>query len=154
MTLFPLPPGAEWGDDPVDGIEPIPYGWRYLQTGATLWSLVDADRAARISAVLERAVDAGPDAHPWFETADVEELVELLSGLEEALIAAGVMNELWFIPPDRAGRLAAQVPAMDTSPDRSDAALSQALAEVLAPVTAVRTFLAEAAVEGCAVVLD
>lgn len=154
MTLHPMEPGAVWGDESADGIEPMRNGWRHLLSGVDLWRLVDPARADQVEAVLERAIAAGPDAHPWLLPEDVEDLVRLLFGLEDALQEGGVMDEHWFVQLDRVPDLASRVAAMDAGPERSESARRQSLAEVLVDVTAVRAFLAEALMEGCSVVLD
>src|SRR5438045_1582242 len=138
MTLYALPDGARWGVEAADGIDPLPNGWRHLGSAADLWRLVDPGRADAISAALDRAIDAGPDGHPWFPPAELEDLTRLLYGLEDALQSAEVIDQHWFVDPERLPQLATRVPALDTDPTRDDWARRQALAEVLVDVIGVR----------------
>lgn len=154
MTLYAMPPGAAFDDDALAGVPPYRHGWERLENGVDLWRLADPARAQRLERALDEASAAGPDGHPWFAGPLVEQTVELLAGLEDALVEAGVMDAEWAVPADQVDTLAASVPAMDVRPDRTAYELSQALAEVLFGVRGVRAFLAQAMAEGWSVVLD
>lgn len=154
MTLYPLEPGVELGDelDRPAAIPPMEHGGDYLADAVALWRLVDDRRADALREFLERA-EANPDDHPRWESAQVWDLVDLLNGLEEALQDAGIIDAQWLITPDRVDELARRVPGMDVRPERAAADLPQALAEVIARVHGLRTFLTSAAQAGSRVEL-
>lgn len=149
MTLYALEPGVELGDDPgrPSTIEPLEHGGDSLADAVSLWRLVDERRAAALRGFLDSA-EADTDDHLRWETEQVWELVDLLTGLEAALLEGGVMDAAWTVPPDRVPGLARRVPGMDVRPERSAADLPHALAEVVARVHGLRSFLARAAEAG------
>lgn len=162
MTLYALAPGVELGQELArpSAIPPMEHGGDYLADAVSLWRLVDERRADALRGLLDRAeagVEAAeedePDGHPCWETEQVWELVHLLSGLEAALQDAGVIDAGWLISPDQAADLARRVPGMDVGPERSDADLPHGLAEVIARVHGLRTFLTSAAEAGARVEL-
>jgi hypothetical protein len=163
MTLYALEPGVEPGEelDRPPAIPPMEHGGDYLADAVSLWRLVDDRRTdalreflARAEAEAEAADEDDAYGHPRWDTAQVWELVDLLSGLEAALQDAGVIDAGWLISPDQAVDLARRVPGMDVRPERSEAELPHALAEVIARVRALRKFLTRAAEAGARVELS
>ena len=83
---------------------------------------------------------------------DVHELVRLLGGLEDAIVAAGIVDKHWRVPPDRLEELARQVPAMDLKTERRLDDKTNALGEVMINAVFLRNFLSDAEKTGCVVV--
>lgn len=157
MTLYALEPGVALGDDldraPV--LQPLEHGGDYLADAAALWQLVDDRRAEGLREFLARS-EADAEAtggHPRWDTAELWELVGLLTGVEDALQHAGIVDASWMIAPEHARDLARRVPGMDVRPERPAADLQHALAEVIARVHGLRTFLTNAADAGASVEL-
>ncbi len=73
--------------------------------------------------------------------------------MEAALLDSGVIDADWKISADRAHDLANSVPGMNVGPERPAADLQHALAEVIARVHGLRTFLTMAAEAGARVEL-
>ncbi len=156
MTLYALETGVELGEDldrpPV--LPPLEHGGDYLADAVALWRLVDNRRAEALREFLDRAeAEETPDGHPRWDTAHVRKLVGLLTGVEAALLDSGIIDANWMISTDRAHDLAQRVPGMDVRPVRPAADLQHALAEVIARVHGVRTFLTRAAETGARVEL-
>lgn len=153
MTLYALRP-----DPAIDSLEDaevvdeFKYGWQFLEQAISLWRLVDNDRADRIKAIKDRAALSAPEESRFYAE-DLRELVNLLSGVEDAIVAAGIVDRHWRVPADRLGELARQVPAMDLKTERSLAAKTSALGEVMINAGSVRNFLSDAVNAGCVVVL-
>ena len=153
MTLYALEPGAELGEelDRSPALPPLEHGGDYLADAVASWRLVDDRRAEALREFLDRAeaeAEAEPDGHPRWETAQVWDLVDLLTGLEAALLDAGIIDADWTIPANSARDLARRVPGMDVRPERPAVDLRHALAEVLARVHGLRTYLTRAAEAG------
>jgi len=79
--------------------------------------------------------------------------VRLLSGVEQAIVAAGIVDRHWRVPPDRLEELAKQVPAMDLKTERPLHSKTSALAEIMSNAIFLRSFLSDAAAAACIVVL-
>src|SRR5690349_2567889 len=95
MTLYALRPDPVTGDVDEDSevVSQSRYGWQFLEEGVTLWRLVGSPRADEIEAVMERAARAAGDGEFRFYAPDLEELVHLLTGIEDAVIAAGIVDQ-------------------------------------------------------------
>jgi len=104
--------------------------------------------------VLDRCASSPPDGRPRFEAQDLRELVRLLSGVEDAIIAAGFVEpKNWRVPAERLDELARRVPAMDLKTERPLVNKTSALAEVISNAISVRKFLESAANADCVVVV-
>jgi ATP phosphoribosyltransferase len=115
--------------------------------------LVDATHGVDIETILDRVARQAGDGELRIEALDLRELVRLLTGLEEAIIAAGIVDEHWRVPAERLNELAKRVPAMDLKTERSLASKTSALGEIMSNAIFVRNFLSDAANAGCVVVL-
>jgi hypothetical protein len=93
------------------------------------------------------------DGEIRFYTPELHELVRLLTGIEEAIIAAGIVDNHWRVAPDRLEELSGRVPAMDLKTERSLHSKTNALAEVMINAVFLRNFLEKAINAGCVVVL-
>jgi hypothetical protein len=154
MTLYALRPDPETGSlDDAEVIDQSRYGWQFLEQAITLWRLVDKDRADQIEAIKDRAALAAPDEESRFYARDLHELVRLLTGIEDAIIAAGIVDRHWRVPPDRLEELVKQVPAMDLTTERSLDDKTHALGEVMINAVFLRNFLSDAVNAGYVVVL-
>ena len=102
---------------------------------------------------MNRASRAAGDGELRFYRPDLEQLVRLLTGIEEAIVQAGVVGEHWRVPAERLEELAKRVPAMDLTTDRPLHAKTNALAEVMINAVFLRNFLSDALNAGCVVVL-
>lgn len=128
------------------------YGWEFLKHAVTLWRLVDNARADQIEAIKDRVVQAAGDSEVRIETEDLYELVRLLTGIEDAIVASGVVDSDWHVHPGRLEELAKLVPAMDLTTERSIQSKTSALSEVMVNAFSIRNFLEDAANAGCIVV--
>jgi len=154
MTLYAIRPDPETESlDDAEVVDQSRYGWEFLKQAITLWRLVDDNRADEIDAIKNRALLAATDQELRLYGPDLHELVRLLTGLEDAIIAAGIVDQHWRIPADRLEELAKQVPAMDLTTDRPLHSKTSALGEVMMNAVFLRNFLSDAAKAGCVVVL-
>jgi hypothetical protein len=153
MTLYAIRqvPGTSSPEE-ADVVDESKYGWELLKHAVMLWRLVDNGRAEQIEAIKDRVVQEAGDKEVRIETEDLCELVGLLAGLEEAIVASGVVTSDWHVHPDRLEELAKLVPAMDLTAGRSLQSKTSALAEVMVNAISIRNFLEDAAHAGCVVV--
>ncbi|MEO7730193.1 MAG: hypothetical protein ABIY55_04415 [Kofleriaceae bacterium] len=154
MTLyaFRLAPDSTSLDD-AEVIDRSRYGWEFLDQATTLWRLIDPARADAIAAIKDRASDASDDL-TRFAGDDLDALVRLLDGVDDAIVAAGIVDRDWRVPPERLAELARQVPAMDLTTERSLESKTHALGEVMINAVSLRNFLSDALRAGCIVVHD
>jgi len=154
MTLYAIRPESVIESlESAEVTNELPEGWDFLEQAVSLWQLVDAARAKQLEAILDRvALDKG-DEKPRFEAADLCEMVRLLTGIEDALVAAGIVDNHWRAPPEHLKDLARRVPAMDLKTERPAATQTSALGEVMINAGSIRNFLLNAANDGCIVVL-
>ena len=96
---------------------------------------------------------AARDGELRLDAPDLHELVRLLTGVEEAIVAAGIVDNHWRAPAEKLEELAKQVPAMDLKTERPLHAKTNALAEIMINAFSIRTFLEKAVNAGCAVVV-
>src|SRR5689334_15157036 len=100
MTLYAIrqPPGTSTLED-AEVVSESKYGWGFLEQAVTLWRLVDPGRADQIESIMDRAARvAGDDGELRFNTEDLHELVRLISGVEDAIEAAGIVDSHWRVP--------------------------------------------------------
>ena len=156
MTLYAIrqPPWAESLEDvDVEVASESECGWDFLYQAISLWRLVDRARAQQIETIKDRVVQAAGEKEIRIGGEDLRELVRLLSGVEEAIVAAGIVDSHWRVPPERLEELAKQVPAMDLKTDRPLANKTSALGEIMINAFSIRNFFENAANAGCIVVL-
>lgn len=155
MTLYAIrpAPGTEALDEDAEVVDQSRYGWQFLEQAVTLWRLVDSSRADEIEAIIDRATLAAGDGELRFYRPELEELLRLLTGIENAIIDAGIVDRHWRVPAERLEELAKCVPAMNLSTDRPLHAKTSALGEVMMNAVFLRNFLSDAVNSGCVVVL-
>jgi hypothetical protein len=154
MTFYALRPDPETGSlDDAEVIDQSRYGWQFLEQAITLWRLVDNARADEIEAIKDRVALAAGDDELRFEPEDLRKLVHLLSGVDDAIIRAGIVDSHWRVPPERLEELSRRVPAMDLTTERTLRNKTNALAEVMINAVSIRDFLSNAVDAGCVVVL-
>lgn len=154
MTLYAVRfPSDSTELEDAEVVDQSRYGWEFLEQAITLWRLVDPARADAIAAARHRASDASDD-HPRFASADIAELVRLIDDVDDAIVAAGIVDKSWRVAPERLEELARRVPAMDLTTERSAESKTHALGEVMINAVSLRNFLADALRAGCVVVLD
>ena len=142
MTLYAIRPDPVTGSlDDAEVVDQSRYGWQFLEQAITLWRLVDNTRA---EAIKHRASLAAGDGEIRFYAPDLHELVRLLTGVEDAIIAAGIVDRHWRVPPEHLEELARRVPAMELTTERPLHSKTNALAEVMINATFLRNFLSEA----------
>src|SRR5947207_9930453 len=102
MTLYAVrqPPGTSCLED-AEVVDEFKYGWDFLEQAITLWRLVDPARATGIETILDRAAMAAGDGELRIEAGDLRELANLLSGVEDAIVAAGIVDGHWKVSPER-----------------------------------------------------
>lgn len=76
-----------------------------------------------------------------------------MTAVDEAIVAAGMVDQHWCVPAERLEELAKRVPAMDLTTDRPIHAKTNALAEVMINALSIRNFLSNAVDAGCIVAL-
>jgi hypothetical protein len=154
MTLYAVRLAPDPGSlDDAEVVSESKYGWGFLEQAVTLWRLVDAARADQIEAIKDRVALAAGDGELRIEAQDLHELVRLLTGVEDAIVAAGIVDSQWRVPPDCLEELAKRVPAMDLQTERSVDDKTHALGEVMINAFSIRNFLSNAVSAGCVVVL-
>jgi hypothetical protein len=154
MTLYAIRPTA--GIESLDDAEVVNqsrYGWQFLRQAVSLWKLVNNNRANDIEMVIDRATRAAGDGELRFYRQDLDELVRLLTGVEDAIIQAGIVDQHWRVPAERLEGLAKRVPAMDLTTERSLDAKTHALGEVMMNAVFLRNFLSNALNAGYIVAL-
>lgn len=154
MTLYAIRPDPETGSlDDAEVVDQLRYGWQFLEQAITVWRLVDKERADEIEAIKDRASLAAGDSEIRFYAEGLQQLVRLLSGVDDAIIAAGIVDCHWRVPAERLEDLAKQIPAMDLTTERSLKIRTSALGEVMINAFSIRNFLSNAVDAGCVVVL-
>jgi hypothetical protein len=155
MTLYAIRSTLEIGspDEDAEVVAQSRYGWQFLEQAVTLWRLVDRSRAEGIKAIMNRATHAAGDGELRFHPAELDELVHLLTGVEDAIVDARIVDQHWRVPAERLEELAKRVPAMDLKTERSLEDKTHALAEVMINAVSIRNFLANALDAGCVVAL-
>ena len=155
MTLYALRPDPVTGSlEDAEVVDEFKYGWQFLEKAISLWRLVDNDRADQIKAIKDRAALSAPEESRFYAE-DLRELVHLLTGVEDAIVSAGIIDGHWRVPADRLrlDELAKQVPAMDLVTERSLKSKTNALGEVMSNAISIRNFLSDAVNAGSVVVL-
>ena len=155
MTLYAIRPDPDTGSlgEDAEVVDQLRDGWQFLEQAITVWRLVDKERAEEIEAIKAQASLASGDGEIRLYFDDLRKLVHLLTGVDDAIIAAGIVDRHWRIPPDRLEELAKQIPVMDLTTERSLNSKSSALGEVMINAVSVRNFLSNALDAGCVVVL-
>src|SRR5215470_11094924 len=111
MTLYAVRPDPNTGSlDDAKVVDQLREGWQFLEQAITVWRLVDKGRADEIEAIKDRASLAAGDGEIRLSADDLHELVRLLTGVDDAIIAAGIVDRQWRVPADRLEELAKQVP--------------------------------------------
>jgi hypothetical protein len=155
MTLYAIrpTPGTDSLDEDAEVVDESRYGWEFLKQAITLWRLVDSSRADAIEAIKDQALRAARDKELRLYPPDLHKLVRLLTGIENAIIEAGIVDQHWRVPAERLEELAKRVPAMDLATDRPLRNKTSALGEVMMNAVFLRNFLSDAVNAGCVVVL-
>lgn len=95
MTLYALRPDPVTGSlEDAEVADEFKYGWQFLGQAITLWRLVDKDRADQIKAIKDRAALAAPEESRFYAE-DLHELIRLLAGVDDAIVAAGIVDGHW-----------------------------------------------------------
>jgi hypothetical protein len=153
MTLYAIRPDPDTGSlDDAEVVDQLHEGWQFLEQAIAVWRLVDKERADEIEAIKDRASLAAGDGEIRLYPDDLHKLVRLLTGVDDAIIAAGIVDRHWRAPADRLQELAHQVPAMDLTTERSLKSKTSALGEVMINAVSIRNFLSNAVDAGCVVV--
>ncbi len=134
-------------------IDEVKHGWAVLESAITLWRLVDPTRAEVLRAFIFRVADASK-RHVQFAGDDLATLIQMISGVGDAIQAAGVIGRDGRVSAARLDELKQQVPAMDLELNRPDECKASALLEVICDVEALQGFLSSAQRAGCVVVHD
>ncbi|HEX3475669.1 MAG TPA: hypothetical protein VHT91_11635 [Kofleriaceae bacterium] len=114
---------------------------------------MDSARANEIEVIKDRLLRTAPDEELRIETDDLHGLVRLLTGVDDAIVAAGIVDQHRCVSADQLEELAKRVPAMDLTTERSLDDKTHALAEVMINAVSIRNFLSNAVNGGCVVVL-
>jgi hypothetical protein len=155
MTLYAIRPVPGTGslDEDAEVVDQSRYGWQFLEQAVTLWRLVDSSYADEIEAIIDRASLAAGDGELRLYHPELDELVRLLTGIENAITEAGIVDQHWRVPAERLEELARRVPAMDLTTKRSRDSQTHALGEIMVNAISLRNFLSDAVNADCVVVL-
>jgi hypothetical protein len=151
MTLYALRVPVDGNSlDDAEVVDQSRYGWDFLDQAIALWRLVDPTRADAIEAIRDQASAASKE-YTLFGADSLKALVELIDGVDNAIVEAGIVDEHWRVAPLRLYELAARVPGMDLKTERSLKNKTLALGEVMINALSLRNFFADALREGCIV---
>jgi hypothetical protein len=155
MTLYAVRADPVTGavDEEAEVVAQSKHGWQDLEETVTLWRLVNSPRADEIDAILGRVAEVAGEGELRLDAQDLEKLLHLLAGVEDAVVRAGIVDKRGRVPPHRLEDLARRVPGMDLKTERTLDDKTYALGEVLNHAESIRTFLANALEAGCVVVL-
>jgi hypothetical protein len=154
MTLYAIRPTPDTNSlEDAEVVSQSKYGWQFLEQAITLWRLVNNARADELQALTDRVSRTAPDEELRIETEDLYKLIRLLTGVDDAIVAAGIVDGHWRVPVDRLEELAMKVPAMNLTSARSLDDKTHALGEVMINAVSIRNFLSNAVDAGCVVVL-
>lgn len=154
MTLYALRVSSDAASlDEAEVVDESRYGWEFLEQAVALWRLIDPARADAIQTIKDRASDARED-RTRFGAAELDALVSLIGNIDEAIVAAGIVDADWRVAPERLQELATRVPGMDLQTDRSLESKTHALGEVMINAVSLRNFLSDALRAGCMVLHD
>lgn len=153
MTLYAIrrDPGAD-SLEVAEVVSESKYGWEFLKHAIMLWRLVDDARAGEIEAIKVCLLRTAPDEPLRIDANDLHKLVRLLVGVEDAIVATGLVDQHWRVPAERLEKLAKRVPAMNDTTERSLDDKTHALAEAMINAVSIRNFLSNAVDAGCIVV--
>lgn len=131
----------------VESYEPVR---SYLQVAPELWGLAgDDERAAAIKALLGRVYERDDVV---MVTAEIEALLGLLQGLQEALVGT-VVDERWMVRPEQLPALRVRTKTLDLDESRGELAV-HAVGEALYGVLWLQKILGEARDKGLWIALD
>jgi hypothetical protein len=152
MTLykFRLAPHAQSLED-AHAIDRLRYGWDYLEQAISLWRLVDSARAVALAELVDR-VSSASDGPTCFAGDDLAALTQMITGIEDAIRAAGIIDRHGRVPAEHLAALKRAVPAMDLETERTLEDKTNALLEVIGNADGLHEFLSEALRDGCVVV--
>lgn len=149
MTMYALRPDPVTGSlDDAEVVEESRYGWGLIEEAISVWSLADLSRATALETLRSRIALAANGGELRIYPREATEMVALLAGLAEALIAAGIIDSQWRIPAEKIEELAKIVPTMDLKTERAIDVKRYALAEVLSHVDVLKSFLSDSAQAG------
>lgn len=134
-------------------VDEMKHGWAVLESAIALWRLVDRARADALREFILRVAEAS-EWQTQFAGDDLVTLIQMISGVGDAIQAAGIIDRDGQLPPDRLGDLKRQVPAMDLELERSLECKTHALLEVICDVEGLQGLLSTALRSGCFIVHD
>lgn len=152
LCAIRLAPGSALLED-AETVSESRDGWAFLWEAVTLWRLVNPVHADAIERFVNRVADAS-ETCTRFAGGDLATLLDMLTALEEAIRAAGIIDEDGRVAPERLEELKRQVPAMDVASERSQENRRYALLEVILHAQFLCMFLSKAYGAGCIVVND
>ena len=151
-TLYLVTPGGTSDPERMheDVVETYQHGRSHIDVAKELWSLAGEDAPAKaIDAVVDHAYERAPHV---LVAAEIDELLGLLSGIDDVLRRTVVDNDL-KIRPERMPEIRRRARLIDAGEERGDLA-SGAVWEGLTRVWALRNILKEARDRGLDVALD
>ena len=151
-SLYLVRPDWDGDDETVDEavVEECDYAKHFLRVAPELWYLAGhEDRAEAIRSLVFRAYER---QQRWLTASEIEELLRLLEGVEDALVGS-VVDERWRIPPEQLPELRVRTEYLDLNESRGELAVS-GVAEGISHVCSLRTILREALARGLLVSLD
>jgi hypothetical protein len=151
-TIYLIRP--DWHGDPEDVADSVVESHRdgpsHIHVAIELWRLAgDEDRARKVEDLLERVNERD---NPVLGTAEIEELLQLLAGLETALDRS-VVGPDWRVPAERLPELRGRSKLLDLDESRGSLA-SAGVVEGMSRVDALRNILTDAYDRGLHVSLD
>jgi hypothetical protein len=118
-------------------VEPLKWGRGYIKMAIELWQLAgNKERSARLE---ELSLVAFERENRSLDAAELDEMISLLGGLEEALLR-NVVDSNWQVPGARLAELRGRCDVVDLSDDNGHIA-SNGVSEGMSSVCTLRAFL-------------
>ncbi|MCG8423131.1 MAG: hypothetical protein MJE77_34950 [Proteobacteria bacterium] len=131
-------------------VEEFEYARRFLRVAPELWRLAgDHERAATIEALIDQVYKR---ERRWMTASEIEELLQMLNGIEDALVGT-VVDEHWMLRPEQVPELRARTNFLHLEESRGELAVS-GVASGISDVYSLCAILRKARDRGLLVSLD
>ena len=151
-TIYLVRPEWDGDDEDMDDavVEEYEPAKSFLEVAPELWRRAgNHERAATIEALVDRVYER---QRRWMTASEIEELLQLLEGVEDALVGT-VVDEHWMLRPEQVPELRKRTKYLHLDENRGDLAVS-GVAAGISDVYSLRAILREALVRGLLISLD
>jgi hypothetical protein len=151
-TLYLIDPNwhGNPGDNDVSVLDECRHGNSHIHVAIELWRL--AGNEERASSLDKLSLSAFGRENRALSGTEIQEMLNLLEGLEQALLAS-VVNEYWEVPKERLAELRPRCDLVNLSDGGSQVA-TDGVREAMSRVVTLRTFLKEGLDRGLLLALD